>query len=56
MKKEITGYLTNKIEVLGNKKYNHVGCENPKFGDFITSFVPEIGDRRKVKIIIQTLD
>lgn len=56
MKKAISGYLVNKIEKLGNKEYNHIGCENSKFGDFIASFVPKIGDRRKVKITIEALD
>ncbi len=56
MKKEISGYLVNKIEKLGNKDYNHIGCENPKFGDFIASFVPNVGDKRKVKITIEAIN
>lgn len=56
MKKSISGNLVNRIETLGEKEYNHIGCDNPKFGDFIASFVPELGDSRKVKITIETLD
>ena len=56
MRKSISGYLFNKIEKLGDKDYNHIGCENPKFGDFIASFVPNLNDRRKVKITIETID
>ena len=56
MKKEISGYLINSIEKFGNKEYNHIGCDNPKFGDFIASFAPNINDKIKVKITIETLD
>jgi hypothetical protein len=58
MKKTITGYLYNRIEKIGNKKYNHVGCEgdDEKFGDFLSQFVPEIGMRRKVKFTIEALE
>ena len=55
MKKIFKGYLFNRIEKIGNKKYNHVGCEseNKKFGDFLSQFVPKIGMRRKVKFTIE---
>jgi hypothetical protein len=59
MKKTFKGYLFNRIEKIGNRKYNHVGCEgknNQEFGDFLTFFVPDIGTRRKVKFTIETLD
>lgn len=56
MKKTFEGYLFNRLEKLGNKKYNHVGCEgkNDEFGDFLTQFVPELGMRRKVRFTIET--
>ena len=56
MKKTIEGYLFNRIEKLGNKQYNHVGCEgkDKNFGDFLSQFVPKIGMRRKVKFTIET--
>ena len=58
MKKTFNGSLFNRIEELGNKKYNHVGCEstNKDFGDFLSQFVPEIGMRRKVKFTIEALE
>ncbi len=36
MKKTFEGWSFNRIEKLGNKKFNHVGCEgeNEKFIDF----------------------
>jgi len=56
MKKTFDGYLFNRIEKIGNKKYNHVGCEgiNGDCGDFLTQFVPEIGMKRKVKFTIES--
>ena len=58
MKKTIEGWLFNRIETLGNKKYNHIGCEgeNKSFGDFLAQFVPQVGMRRKVRFTIETLD
>jgi len=58
MKKTFNGYLFNRIEKIGNKKYNHIGCEgnDKNFGDFLAQFVPHIETRRKVKFIIETLD
>jgi len=57
MKKTFNGYLYNRIEKIGNKKYNHVGCEgdDENFGDFLSQFVPEVGMRRKVKFTIESL-
>lgn len=42
MKKIIEGYLFNRIETLGNKKYKHVGFENKEkiFGDLIEFLFP----------------
>jgi hypothetical protein len=56
MKNTFSGYLFNRIEKIGNKKYNHVGCEgdDENFGDFLSQFVPKIGTRRKVKFTIET--
>ena len=56
MKKTFEGYLFNRIEKIGNKKYNHVGCEGEDkiFGDFLSQFVPKIGMRKKVKFTIET--
>jgi len=56
MKKTIDGWLFNRIEKIGGEEFNHVGCEgeNSSFGDFLASFVPKIGTRRKVKLTIET--
>ena len=58
MKKTFEGWLFNRIEIIGNKKYNHVGCEGKaeKFGEFLVQFVPEVGMRRKVKFTIEALE
>jgi len=51
------GYLFNRIEELGDKKYNHIGFEdkNKSFGDLLASFVPEIGMKKKARITIEIL-
>ena len=56
MKLTFEGYLFNRLEKIGNKKYNHVGCEGETngFGDFLTQFVPELGMKRKVKFTIES--
>ncbi|MFP3949871.1 MAG: hypothetical protein ACLFUZ_02125 [Candidatus Micrarchaeia archaeon] len=56
MKKTFEGHLFNRIEVLGNRKYNHIGCEsdNSKFMDFLSQFVPEVGMRRKVTFTVES--
>ncbi len=58
MKKTIVGYLFNRIEKLGNKKYNHVGFEdrNKMFGDLIASLVPKVGMRKKARLTIELLN
>ncbi len=58
MKLTFEGFLFNRLEKIGNKNYNHVGCEgeHSDFGDFLTHFVPQIGMRRKVKFIIESLE
>ena len=58
MEKTFDGYLFNRIEEIGNKKYNHVGCEgnSESFGDFLSQFVPELGTRRRVKFTIKALE
>ena len=57
MNKTIEGYLFNRIEKLGNKKYHHIGFEDKKktFGDMMESLVPEIGMKKKVKLTIKIL-
>lgn len=58
MKKTFEGHLFNRIEVFGNAKYNHIGCEsdNAKFMDFLSQFVPEVGMKRKVTFIVESED
>lgn len=58
MKKTIKGYLFNRIEKLGNKKYNHIGFEgeNQSFSNLLSSFVPKIGMRKKVQLTVEVLD
>jgi len=58
MEKTFKGYLFNRIEEIGNKKYNYVGCEgdNEDFGNFLSQFVPEMGTRRKVSFTIKALE
>ncbi len=58
MKKTIEGYLFNRIEEMGGRKYNHIGFEDREksFGDLLVSFVPEIGMTKKARLTIETLD
>lgn len=58
MKKTFEGYLFNRLEKIGNKTYNHVGCEgeNRDIGDFLTEFVPDLGMKRKVKFTIEPVE
>ena len=58
MNKSINGYLFNRIEKLGDKKYNHIGFEgeNQSFGDLLASFVPKVGMRKKVRLTIGILE
>ena len=58
MKKTIEGNLFNRIEVLGNKEYKHIGFEDDEksFGDLIESFVPKIGMKREIRLTIELLD
>jgi hypothetical protein len=55
VKKTFKGFLFNRMEVLGDEKFNHVGCkgENEQFIDFLTQFVPKIGMQRKVKFTVE---
>jgi len=54
--KTFKGYLFNRIEKMGNKKYNHAGCDsdNKSFGNFLFQFVPKLRMKRKVKFTIRT--
>lgn len=56
MKKTFNGWLYNRIEKLGEKLFNHVGCRgrDEKFINFLTQFVPEVGMQRKVKFTVET--
>lgn len=56
MKKTFSGWLYNRIEELGGKPFNHIGCrgKDEKFIDFLTHFVPKIGMQRKVKFTVET--
>lgn len=58
MKKTFEGYLFNRLEKIGEKNYNHVGCEgeNKDIGDFLTEFVPELGMKRRVKFTVESLE
>jgi len=58
IRKTIEGELFHEIEELGNKKYEHIGFRDKenKFGDIISSFVPEVGMKRKAKLTIEILD
>lgn len=58
MKKTFRGYLFNRIEKIGEREYNHVGCEgdDDNFGDFLSQFVPDIGTRRKVEFTVEALE
>ena len=56
MKKTFNGLLFNRMEKLGGKVFNHVGCEgdNEQFIDFLTQFVPETCTRRKVTFTVES--
>lgn len=55
MKKSFEVYLYNRIEKIGNKEYNHIGCEgiDKDCGDVLSEFVPNLGDKVKVKFTIE---
>jgi hypothetical protein len=56
LKKNFYAYLFNRIEEIGNEKFNHIGCEgiNKECGDILSTFVPNLNDRVKVKFTIET--
>lgn len=58
MKKTFEGWLFNRMETLGGREYNHVGCEGDdrEFGEFLAQFVPEVGMRRRVMFTIKTME
>ena len=59
MKKQIfEGWLFNRLEKINEQVFNHIGFEgNEKdFIDFLSQFVPEIGTRRKVSLIMKAED
>jgi len=57
MKKTVEGWLFNRIEKLGGREYNHIGCEgeNGSFSDFLASFVPKVGMKRRARFTIETI-
>ncbi len=57
-KKTIEGILFHEVEVLGGKKFEHLGFkdEKNKFSELLAEFVPSIGMKRKARITIETLD
>jgi hypothetical protein len=58
MKKVFEGKLYNRLEKLGEKTFNHIGCQgdNEKFINFLTKFVPEVGMQRKVRFIVESIE
>jgi len=56
MKKTFKGWLFNRLERMGERTYNHIGCEGDEeeFIDFLTRFIPTIGTRRRVKFTVET--
>ena len=58
MKKTFNGWLFNRMERLGGRVFNHVGCkgDDEQFIDFLVQFVPEIGTRRKVTFTVESRD
>jgi hypothetical protein len=59
MKKQIfEGWLFNRLEKINGQVFNHIGFEGKEkdFIDFLSQFVPEIGTRRKVSLIIKAED
>jgi hypothetical protein len=58
IKKVIEGELFHEIEELGNKKYEHIGFRDNdnRFGDMITSLVPETGMKRKARLTIEIIE
>jgi len=55
MKKVFSGWLFNRMELLGGEVFNHVGCtgDDEQFIDFLTHFVPEPGTTRKVTFTVE---
>ncbi len=58
MKKSLEGYLYNRIEKFGTKKYVHVGFDDGagKFEKMLASLVPEVGMKKKVRLTIEILE
>jgi hypothetical protein len=57
VKRSIEGWLFNRMERLGDREYNHVGCEGDSkdFGSFLLQFVPEVGMRKRVRFTIEMI-
>ncbi len=58
MKREITGFIFNRIEEIGGKKFQHIGFsdEQGRFESLLLEFVPEIGQKKKAKITFELLE
>ena len=56
MKKTFYAYLYNRIEKIGDKDFNHIGCEGitKDCGDILSTFVPNLNDKMKVKFTIES--
>ena len=55
LKRTIDGELFHEIEEMGNRKYEHIGFRDKdnRFGDIISSFVPDIWMKRKARLTIE---
>ena len=56
MKRTFNGWLFNRIEELGNEKFNldlRYGATQHSI-NFLTQFVPKVGMQRKVKFTVET--
>jgi hypothetical protein len=58
MKKTFEGKLYNRLEKLGKKNFNHIGCmgDSEKFINFLAKFVPKLGMQRKVKFTVESIE
>ena len=57
-KKVLEGEFFHEIEEMEGKKFEHIGFRDKegKFGDVMLSFVPNIGDKKKVRLTIEVLE
>ena len=50
------GYLANRIEYLKGRQYDHLGGEEPVLKEFLSKFVPNVSDIKKVRVTVGILD